>query len=261
MTFRNLRGLRTLAALTAFVAVPLTAQDIVIDTVTALPPIAGLTIQGGTFQLQSAAFNEQLAQQGRGQLKRNMRSLGVESWMRWNRVMLIANSQTFQPTRSGATNYTTEFEGSMGMLSLGVPVVLARRTLVYPVAGVGVSSSTVTLRRNGAVDFITNFRDITANGGRNVDITARRFQGHVGFGIDQVFQPAWPKLLMTVGLRGGYVAPLGDTRWRSGPERVTGAPELGVDGAYARLTIGGVIGKRRYSVVTMLGTLLPFVGK
>jgi len=28
-----------------------------------------------------------------------------------------------------------------------------------------------------------------------------------------------------------------------------------------RLTFGGVVGKRRYSTVTMLGTLLPFVGK
>ena len=66
---------------------------------------------------------------------------------------------------------------------------------------------------------------------------------------------------MTVGLRGGYVVPLGDTRWRSGRERVTGAPELGAEGAYVRLTVGGVIGKRRYSTVTMIGSLLPFIGR
>jgi len=181
--------------------------------------------------------------------------------VRWNRVMLIANSQTFQPTRSAATNYTTELDGSMGTLSLGVPVVLTRRTQIYPMAGLGLSSSGVTLRRNGAVNFNPDFRDIPSTGGRNIDINARRYQGHLGLGLDQVFQPAWPDLLMTVGLRAGYIAPLGDTRWRSGPERVSGAPELGAEGAYVRLTFGGVVGKRRYSAVTMLGTLLPFVGK
>ena len=260
MTLSMLRRLMTLTAVAAIVTAPLAAQATVADS-GPLPPIAGITIQGGTFQLQSAAFNRQLAVQGRGQLKRNMLSLGVESWMRWNRIMLIANSQTFQPTRSPSTNYTTELDGSMGLLSLGVPVVLTRRTLLFSMAGLGLSSSTVTLRRNGPVNFITNFRDIPSNGGRNVDITARRYQGHVGLGLDQVFQPAWPKLLMTVGLRGGYVVPIGDTRWRSGPERVTGAPEFGAEGAYVRLTLGGVIGKRRYSTVTMIGSLLPFIGK
>lgn len=257
------RRLTALTALAAVVAAPLAAQreDITIDTLRALPPVAGITIQGGTFQLQTDAFNTQLASQGRGLLKKNMLSIGVESWMRWNRFMLIANSQTFQPTRSPATNYTTELDGSMGMISAGVPVILAKRTQVFPMAGVGLSSSTVTLRRNGTVDFNTNFRDIPSNGGRNIDITARRFQGHVGLGIDQVFQPAWPNLLMTFGLRAGYVAPIGDTRWRSGRERVNGAPELGAEGAYVRLTLGGVIGKRRYSTVTMLGTLIPFIGK
>jgi hypothetical protein len=248
------------ALLTTLLTAPLAAQETLTDS-GPLPPIAGITVQGGGFQLQTTAFNEQLARQGRGQLKRTMISLGVESWMRWNRVMLIANSQTFLPTRSAATNYTTELDGSMGMLSVGVPVVLTRRTQLFPMAGLGLSSSTVTLRRNGAVDFITNFRDIPSNGGRNVDITARRYQAQVGLGLDQVFQPSWPKLLMTVGLRAGYVAPLGDTRWRSGPERVIGAPELGAEGAYVRLSLGGVIGKRRYSTLTMIGTLLPFVGK
>lgn len=261
MTFPMLRRLSTVVGLAAVVAAPLAAQDIVIDTITALPPVAGITVQGGMFQLQSAPFNRELALRGRGLLSRNMISIGVESWMRWNRIMLIANSQTFQPTRAVATNYTTEFDGSMGLLSVGVPVLMAKRTQIYPMAGVGLSSSTVTLRRNGAVDFNPNFRDIPSTGGRNVDITARRFQGHLGLGLDQVFQPAWPKLLMTVGLRGGYVAPLGDTRWRSGRERVTGAPELGAEGAYVRLTFGGVIGKRRYSTVTMIGSLLPFIGK
>ncbi len=260
MNLSTVRSLAPLAVASALLAAPLAAQETLTDS-GPLPPVAGITIQGGSFQLQTSAFNRELASQGRGQLRRNMISIGVESWVRWNRVMLIANSQTFQPTRSAATNYTTELDGSMGTLSLGVPVVLTRRTQIYPMAGLGLSSSGVTLRRNGAVNFNPDFRDIPSTGGRNIDITARRYQGHVGLGLDQVFQPAWPNLLMTVGLRAGYIAPLGDTRWRSGPERVIGAPELGAQGGYVRLTFGGVVGKRRYSTVTMLGTLLPFVGK
>jgi hypothetical protein len=57
------------------------------------------------------------------------------------------------------------------------------------------------------------------------------------------------------------MAPLGDTKWRSGPEAVIGAPELGLKGAYVRLTIGGILGKRRYVAVPMIGSLLPYIGR
>ena len=185
-----------------------------------LPPVAGISIQVGGIGLGSEAFNEQLALQGRGLLKKNAITLGVESWMRWNRVMVLAGSHTYVPERAAATNYTTETSGAYGTLDVGVPIVLARKTLIYPLAGVGLSTTTVVLRRNGAVDFVTNFRDISSVGGRNVDITARRFQGHVGAGLDRIFQPQWPNLLMTVGLRAGYMTSLGCfmgtlVRWQS----------------------------------------------
>ena len=66
---------------------------------------------------------------------------------------------------------------------------------------------------------------------------------------------------MLLGLRAGYMSPLGSTKWRSGPEQVNGAPELGLKGAYVRLTIGGVLGKRRYVAVPMVGSLLPYIGR
>lgn len=238
----------------------LPAQDVLADT-GVLPPRAGISVQGGGVALNSASFNTQLALQGRGLLKKQMYTLGVESWMRWDRVMLLASSHQSLPTRSAATNYTTETSGSNGNLSIGIPIILARTALVYPLAGIGLSQTTVTLRRNGDVAFIPNFRDIPSNGGRNIDITARRYQAHVGAGLDQIFRPAWPNLLLSIGLRAGYVAPIGDTKWRSGREDVTGAPELGLKGAYVRLTLGGVLGKRQYAIAPMIGSLLSQIGR
>jgi hypothetical protein len=261
MIARHIRHLfGTTVALLATTAT-LGAQTSASADTSVLPPVAGISIQVGQIGLGSTAFNQQLALQGRGLLKKNTITLGVESWMRWDRIMLLAGSHTYLPVRAAATNYTTETSGAYGTLDVGVPIVLARKTLIYPLAGLGLSTTTVTLRRNGAVDFVTNFRDISSIGGRNIDITARRYQAHVGMGLDRVFQPQWPNLLMTVGLRAGYVSPLGDTKWRSGPEDVVGAPELGLKGAYVRLTLGGVLGKRRYAAVPMIGSLLPYIGK
>ncbi len=253
------RAVGTVLALTATAGV-LAAQGISADT-SVLPPVSGISIQFGQIGFDSKAFNDQLSLQGRGLLKKNLLTLGVETWMRWDRIMVLAGSHTYFPNRAAATNYTTETSGAYGALDLGIPIVLAKKTLIYPLAGVGLSNTTVTLRRNGAVDFITNFRDISSVGGRNIDITARRYQGHVGVGLDRIFQPQWPNLLMSVGLRAGYMSTLGDTKWRSGPEQVVGAPELGLKGAYVRLTIGGVLGKRRYAAVPMIGALLPYIGK
>jgi hypothetical protein len=258
----NARDFRLfLAATIALVtAAPLAAQSASSDTAS-LPPIAGISIQGGQIGLNSSVFNQQLNLQGRGLLKKNTITLGVESWVRWNRVMLLAGSHTYVPVRAAATNYTTETEGAYGTLDLGIPIILAKKTLLYPLAGVGLSTTSVTLRRNGSVDFVTNFRDISSVQGRNVDITARQYQGHVGVGLDHAFTARWPNLLMLVGLRAGYMSPLGDTKWRSGREDVIGAPEMGLKGAYVRLTVGGVIGKRRYVAVPIVGALLPYIGR
>jgi hypothetical protein len=246
----------------ALTAAPLAAQERSASRDTApLPAIAGISVQGGSIGLGSTDFNNAIRPQGRGLLKKNTFTLGVESWVRWNRVMLLAGSHTYIPVRAPATNYTTETSGAYGSIDLGVPIILARKTLVYPMAGVGLSNTTVALRRNGAVQFDSMFRNISSVAGRNIDITARRYQAHVGLGIDQIFKPQWPNLLMSVGLRAGYMAPLGDAKWRSGPESVTGAPELGLEGAYVRLTIGGVLGKRRYAAIPMIGSLLPYLGK
>ena len=260
MTARHLRRILGSAFALVAGAATLAAQKAEADT-SVLPPKAGISIQGGQIGLGSSAFNQQLALQGRGLLKKNTFTLGVESWMRWDHIMLLAGSHTYVPVRAAATNYTTETSGAYGSIDLGIPIVLAKKMLVYPLAGVGLSNTTVVLRRNGAVNFVTDFRDISSIGGRNVDITARRYQGHVGVGLDRVFQPQWPNLLMTFGLRAGYMAPLGDTKWRSGPEDVIGAPELGLKGAYLRLTLGGVLGKRRYAAVPMVGALLPYIGR
>lgn len=259
-TARSLRGALGIALAMTATAGTLTAQKVLADT-SVLPPVAGISIQGGQIGLGSGAFNTELALQGRGRLKKSAITLGVESWVRWNRVMLLAGSHTYVPVRAAATNFTTETDGAYGTIDIGIPVILARKTMVYPLVGVGLSNTTVTLRRNGPVDFNTNFRDIPSTGGRNIDITARSYQGHVGLGIDQIFQARWPNLLMSFGLRAGYMTRLGDTKWRSGPENVIGAPELGLKGAYARLTIGGVLGKRRYVAVPMIGSLLPYIGR
>ena len=259
MIARHIRLQLTAIAVLAVTA-PLAAQKVSADT-SVLPPVAGISIQGGQMGLGSTAFNQQLALQGRGLLKKNTITLGVESWVRWNRVMLLAGSHQYLPVRAAATNYTTETTGAFGTIDLGIPIVLAKKTLIYPLVGAGLSTTTVVLHRNGAVDFVTNFRDISSVGGRNIDITARQYQGHVGVGLDRVFNAPWPNLLMLFGLRAGYMTPLGNTKWRSGPEQVVGAPELGLKGAYVRLTIGGVLGKRRYVVVPMVGSLLPYIGK
>ena len=262
MNTRHIRHVLGTAVAIAATFSPRCAQAQKVERDTAvLPAVAGISIQGGQIGLGSTAFNQQLALQGRGQLLKSTVTLGVESWVRWNRLMLLAGSHTYRPVRAAATNYTTETSGAYGTLDLGVPIVLTRKTLIYPLAGLGLSNTTVTLRRNGAVDFITNFRDITSIGGRNIDITARRYQAHFGIGADQVFQARAPNLIMMVGLRAGYMTSIGDTKWRSGREAVNGAPELGLKGAYVRLTIGGVLGKRRYVAAPMVGALLPYIGR
>ena len=90
MIARHIRLQLTAIAVLAVTA-PLAAQKVSADT-SVLPPVAGISIQGGQMGLGSTAFNQQLALQGRGLLKKNTITLGVESWVRWNRVMQIGRA-------------------------------------------------------------------------------------------------------------------------------------------------------------------------
>lgn len=218
-------------------------------------PKGGISVQLGALPIDAGPLNDALAQRGRPGIPSTTPTAGVETWVRWPRLVLAVSSQAYLARRAFATFYDTEFTGGAATVDVGLPVVSSRTVLVYPMLGLGSSRTNVTLRARGDLDF----PGVVVDPARNTDLTAWRWQGHVGVGAMKVVRPRWWNVLLSLEARAGYVTPIGDTDWRSGPWDVTNAPALGAQGAYVRAGVGLVLAKRGYAVAPAVVSLLPYV--
>lgn len=225
------------------------------DRTSAELPRGAISIHAGVVPIDAGGLNDAFAARGRPGIPSSTPTAGVETWVRWPRLVLAVSSQAFLARRAFATFYDTEFTGGAATVDLGVPLVSSRTLLVYPMAGLGSSRTNVTLRARGDLDFPA----VVADPARNTDLTAWRWQAHLGVGASKVVAPRWWNVLLSLEGRAGWVAPLGGTDWRSGPWDVANAPAIGARGFYARAGVGLVLAKRGYAIAPAVVSLLPYV--
>lgn len=218
-------------------------------------PRGAISVHAGVMPIDAGALNDAFAARGRPGIPSSTPTAGVETWVRWPRLVLAVSTQAYLARRAFATFYDTEFTGGAATVDVGVPVVSSRTLIVYPMAGFGSSRTNVTLRQRGDLDFPT----VVVDPARNTDLTAWRWQAHVGLGASKVVAPRWWNVLLSFEGRAGYIAPLGGTDWRSGPWDVSNAPAIGARGFYARAGVGLVLAKRGYAIAPAVVSLLPYV--
>ena len=223
----------------------------------AQPPMSGLSVQLGGVGLDVGRLNDALGAIGRARVPTSVATAGVDAWVRVKGVVLATSAQSYADRRAQATFFDTETAGGSATIDLGVPVLASRRTLLYPMVGVGASRLDVTLRQRGDASFDA----INASPAVDASLTAWRWQGHVGAGLVRVLRPSWWNVQLTLDARAGYVAPLGDTDWQRGRWNVTDAPAVGQRGAYVRLGAGLVLARRTYAIAPMVVSMLPYVAR
>jgi hypothetical protein len=218
-------------------------------------PRGAIAIHAGTLAIDATGLNDAFSARGRPGIPSSTPTAGVETWVRWPHLVLAVSSQAYLARRAFATFYDTEFSGGAATIDLGLPVVSSRTFLLYPMAGVGSSRTNVTLRARGDLDF----GGVVADPARNTDLTAWRWQAHLGVGASKVVAPRWWNVLLSLDARAGWTTPIGGTDWRSGPWDVANAPALGARGFYARAGVGLVLAKRGYAIAPAVVSLLPYV--
>ncbi|MCU0625743.1 MAG: hypothetical protein MUF21_04530 [Gemmatimonadaceae bacterium] len=248
-----LRTLRRVLALVAGTATLVTAQ-VTGDTASTEAPKAAIGIQFGAVRYDVADLNRALATRGRPGVDATIPVAGIETWVRFDRVILGVTGQSYVQRRTGATFFDTESGGGSASLDVGLAVVKSRSFLLYPSVGLGASRLNVTFRQRGDV----NFPDVIVDPERNTDIAGWNMQGMVGAGLVKVWRPSFWNVMVTLDARGGYVAPLGGTNWSSGRWDVNNAPDVGQRGYYVRAGVGLVMAKRIYALTPAILTLLPY---
>lgn len=143
----------------------------------------------------------------------------------------------------GDVDYGTKFSAGYGFFDVGVVAIRARGLDVYPLLGLGGGGVSLDITQSE----IGSFDDILENPNRRAKLSTWGFLINLGLGIDYLAvlgENEEGEGGIVIGLRSGYIFSPFDGDWSFKDEILPGGPDLGLTGAYIRLTIGG--GGRAY---------------
>lgn len=250
-----------LVVLLAAVADPartLSAQDRV-DTVlvkrgTPSWSIGSIEIQLGVTRLGLDELNTLLAANGRPVFPKDAGSISISSHARFGRLM-IGGSGEAAAQRKLSPGWVNRIWLGSAMIDGGVALIDLPNLLVYPVASLGIRRTSLHMEQSGDLSYV----DAVQNPGRGVSLTSLIAVAGIGLVTEFHFNTR-PTGDFSIGVRAGYMAPLGGASTSAGESSVSGAPkEKG--GQFLRLSVGKPIGKRSSAVGILSTILLPMTAR
>jgi hypothetical protein len=136
-----------------------------------------------------------------------------------------------------AGNYRTTVSAGTGFFDLGFVLWSHDSLLLTPLVGLGGGSVTLDIRELAS----PTFGDVLAQPGRRSTLATGGFLIDVGFSLDWIIDRGHGRGHggPAVGVRAGWVISPIDGQWQLHEQDVAGGPELGVDGPYVRVMLGG----------------------
>jgi hypothetical protein len=138
----------------------------------------------------------------------------------------------------GVVDYGTKFSAGYGFFDVGVVAIKSGGFNVYPLLGLGGGGVSLNITQTE----IGSFDDILENPDRSSRLTTWGFLINLGLGIDYLAvlgDNEQGEGGIVIGMRTGYIFSPFDGDWNFEGETLPGGPDLGLTGAYLRLTIGG----------------------
>lgn len=138
--------------------------------------------------------------------------------------------------------FDAHLSGGYGMLSLGISAIASPRVRLTPTGSIGYGGMTLEIAEAGRF----SFDELLVEPRRGARVTQGSFLLGAGLGIELLVpwrQSSTGARSISVGVDGGYTFAPFTTRWKlyeSGlnTASVTGGPDVGIEGAHARVSIG-----------------------
>lgn len=204
----------------------------------------------GAARLGSRGLNADLAAAGLPTLSDNALTIGGGASVIVGRMLIGASGHSLVSPSDIARGYRVRAAGGYGLLDLGLVAHAGSRTMLAFLSGVGAAKLDLRIRDTAR----TSFDSVTSNPRRGADLSGHTALWHVGASYDVVVRGSG-KGSLVVGVRAGYLGRVGDSRWATDGDRVSGGPAAIVDGPYVRLTVGSVLPNRRAGVLPALGSV------
>jgi len=136
------------------------------------------------------------------------------------------------------TDYGSKFSAGYGFFDLGYVLLRSGGLDAYPVLGIGGGGVSMNIVESE----VGSFDSLLENPSRGSKLSTWDFMINLGFGIDYLLLLGGNEEGeggLVLGLRGGYLYSPFEADWKFEGETLPGGPDLGINGPYIRLLIGG----------------------
>lgn len=133
--------------------------------------------------------------------------------------------------------YKVSLNAGCGFFDLGYMVYSSRGLSLYPLLGIGGGGMSLKIADRQT----PTFDEVLENPKRGTELVSGCFLLNLSFGADYLFNlgEGQGEGGLLLGIRAGYTFALVKGEWKIDEATVAGGPEVGVEGPYLRLAVGG----------------------
>jgi hypothetical protein len=219
------------------------------------PLVGAAYLTAGGSGLPLGALDTRLRAAGLPGTSAGARSLGSGAYAVLARRLVVgASGHVLLAGRTEHAGWQTRVGGGYALGEVGIAAVATSRTLLAVTGGLGASRVTAKMRPLAG----GRFDSVAVSPRRSVELGSHTPLAHAGLMADHAVR--WRgKRTVVVGLRAGWMGNVGDSKWRADDAALVGGPTVAPRGAYARLTVGAPLGRRREALLPALGPALPWL--
>lgn len=205
------------------------------------PPMAKKMVLHAVFGFQSPDFdnlNKQLTAAGFMKFSKNYFSRGAGLFTVFPRLRLatLLNYQTYTGTKNEGS-MENSLRGTTVGTSLGYSLLRSSSTYIIPFAGISYSWFGARISKNTvSAENFGSYLNGTAN---QQHIAYNSFAGNIGLHVS--FMPFLNSKVgknTVMGFKAGYIAPIGNPKWKTNNASLNDGPKTNTHGLYANFIIG-----------------------
>ena len=204
----------------------------------------------GYVRMRSAELDSRLGAAGLPKAATSAATIGFGADVRMQRLLVGASWQSMLTRNQTDATYRTRIAGNYALFDIGFAAVDSRRLSIYPIAGLGASRLSLSVKERG--DF--TFDDGLGRPGRELAMAGSSGLMHAGLLVEQRFQRR-SGAEYALSLRAGVTRSIGAQSWQSDESHVRNGPS-GVRGSYVRVGFSRPLHSRRDAALPMAATVL-----
>jgi len=222
------------------------------DTTTPSFSIGSTQIGAGYVKFDFADLDARMAAAGLPRAASSAVTVGLNTDIRYRSLLLGLGFQSVLTRQHADASYRTSLAGRYSMADVGYAIVHTKAWSIYPLAGLGATGMSVSVREQGEFTFDEGL----SRPSRQLGMSGLGALGHAGLLVERRMHRGESEY--AVALRAGMTRGFGSQAWISDMGKVNGGPS-GIRASYLRLALSRPMRHRRDAVGTSAATAAQII--